>query len=65
MEEKKSGLEKVLSGECPLGNVNPMACMFCPYGHLSECHYPFTCDEIDCSHYQQLLEEEELEEEEW
>ena len=32
-------------------------CMFCSYGHMLECHYPFTCDEAECSHYQQEMEE--------
>jgi len=39
---------------CPLNNYNevpPMRCMFCPYGHMTECHHPFTCDEAECSHY--------------
>lgn len=32
---------------CP----TPMQAMFCPYGHMTECHYPKTCDEAQCSHY--------------
>lgn len=36
---------------CP----NPMAQMFCPYGHMTECHYPYTCDEAECSHYETAL----------
>lgn len=31
---------------------NPMAQMFCMYGHMTECHYPMACDEAKCSHYQ-------------
>lgn len=30
---------------------NPMAAMFCPYGHLTECHYPLTCAEAMCAHF--------------
>lgn len=40
--------------ECPMNDnerVPPMRCMFCPYGHMIECHHPFTCDEAECSHY--------------
>ena len=49
------------SDECPENGgspVPPMVCMFCPYGHLTECHYPETCDEGSCNHYGQLDEEE-------
>ena len=28
-----------------------MACMFCPYGHMMECHHPYTCDSQYCNHY--------------
>lgn len=31
---------------------NMMSCMFCPYGHMLECHYPMTCEEAECDHYQ-------------
>lgn len=50
-----TGIGKIDRGECPKGAVNPMACMFCPYGHMLECHYPLTCDEAECSHYQREL----------
>jgi len=36
---------------CPIGAVSPMACMFCPYGHMLECHHPYTCEEAECNHY--------------
>jgi len=29
---------------------NGMAAMFCPFGHLRECHYPMNCREARCSH---------------
>lgn len=48
---KPSGVGRMDRGECPLGGINAMACMFCPYGHMLECHYPLTCDEAECSHY--------------
>jgi len=57
-EVDSMGAVKTLSGECPLGGANPMACMFCSYGHMTECHYPYTCEEAECSHYQQEMEAE-------
>lgn len=29
---------------------NPMAATFCPYGHMTECHYPLDCGQASCSH---------------
>ena len=26
-------------------------CMFCSYGHMLECHHPYTCDSEYCKHY--------------
>lgn len=49
------GATWTLSGECPMGGWNPMACMFCPYGHMTDCHHPQTCEEANCSHYQAEL----------
>ena len=46
---------------CPANNnerVQPMACMFCPYGHMTECHFDKTCEEANCSHYHQAIENE-------
>lgn len=28
--------------------VQKMSCMFCPYGHLLSCHYPYTCGQVGC-----------------
>lgn len=52
------GIVKTSTGQCPLGKAGPMACMFCSYGHMTNCHYPATCEEAHCSHYQQELEAE-------
>jgi len=30
---------------------NLMMCMSCPYGHMTECHYPFGCNSGYCNHY--------------
>ena len=49
------GATKILTGKCPLGGISPMACMFCEFGHMLDCHYPRTCEEAQCSHYQQEL----------
>ena len=46
------GAVKTSNGQCPLGGTSPMACMFCRYGHMSDCHYPSSCEEANCSHYQ-------------
>ena len=31
---------------CP----NPMAAFLCPYGHMTECHFPMSCREANCAH---------------
>ena len=36
------GITRVLDRKCPVHAKNPMACMFCCYGHLTECHFPKT-----------------------
>ena len=45
-----TGIGKVERGGCELGADSLMACMFCSYGHMLECHYPLTCEEARCSH---------------
>lgn len=52
------GVSKTMQGDCPLGGTGAMACMLCPYGHMTHCHYPATCEEAECSHYQQEVETE-------
>lgn len=34
---------------CRKLGLNPM---FCMTGHLLECHYPYSCEEVNCSHFQ-------------
>lgn len=53
----ESGIQKIEEGRCPVKAVNPIACMFCPYGHMLECHWPMTCADAECGHY--LAEAEE------
>ena len=32
--------------------TNLMKCKIaCPYGHITECHYPYTCNSEYCNHY--------------
>lgn len=33
--------------------INPIVCTVCPVGHVTECHFPFTCDnsKSECSHH--------------
>lgn len=47
----KSGLGLMDAGKCPANAKFPPACMLCRFGHLTECHYPKTCEEARCSHY--------------
>lgn len=54
-----TGIGKIDRGECPTGATSPMACMFCPYGHMLECHFPLTCEEAECSHYLREIESED------
>ena len=46
------GAIKTSSGQCPMGGTSPMACMFCQFGHMTDCHYPLTCEQANCSHCQ-------------
>ena len=46
------GIAKTSTGQCPLGHASSMACMFCGFGHMTDCHYPLTCEQANCSHYQ-------------
>jgi hypothetical protein len=46
------GAVKTSTGKCPLGCTSPIACMSCHFGHMTDCHYPATCEEANCSHYQ-------------
>ena len=49
------GAVKTSYGQCPLGHASPMACMFCLYGHMTDCHHPLTCEEANCSHHQEEI----------
>lgn len=51
-EVNSLGAVKTLNGQCPLGHASPMACMFCQFGHMTNCHYPLTCEQANCSHCQ-------------
>lgn len=46
------GLVLIKTGKCPRKGNNSMSCMFCPVGHLLECHFPDTCEIARCSHYE-------------
>ena len=38
---------------CPKNNdqtVPMVSCMFCSFGHMTECHYPNYCDPSVCDH---------------
>ena len=51
-EVESLGVVKTSTGQCPLGHASSMACMFCRFGHMTNCHYPLTCEQADCSHHQ-------------
>jgi len=53
-----TGIGRIDRGECPLGAVGPIWCTFCSYGHILCCHFPYSCEEAECSHYQQEMEAE-------
>jgi hypothetical protein len=53
-----TGVGQIDRGQCKIGRSNPMACMFCSYGHVLECHYPHTCEEVECSHYEMAMRNE-------
>jgi len=38
--------------------TNLGACMFCSYGHMLECHHPYTCNSEYCHHYNYHGDEE-------
>jgi len=40
----------------PKCHCSPMQAMFCPYGHMLECHIPKTCREAECDHYKRSKE---------
>ncbi len=46
-----TGMGRIARGKCPVGACLPIACMFCQYGHMLECHHTQTCEEAQCSHY--------------
>lgn len=33
--------------------ATPLEAMACPWGHMTECHYPMDCEEAQCSHFLQ------------
>jgi len=57
------GQQRISDGTCPLLKVSVLACQCCYYGHFLECHHPYTCEEAECSHYQEemILQQEDCE----
>lgn len=53
-----TGIGRIDRRECPIGALNPMGCALCLYGHMLECHYPHSCNECECDHYQREIEEQ-------
>lgn len=51
------GIVKIKTGTCPIGAKSPIACQFCNFGHMLECHYPIDdCEKAQCSHLSQYEE---------
>ena len=48
--EYEPGITLIRECRCPRHASHAMACWFCPFGHATECHYPQTCEEAQCSH---------------
>ena len=48
-----TGIGRVDRGECPVLAKSPIACTFCVFGHMLDCHYPQTCEEANCGHYKE------------
>jgi len=46
-----AGIDLVIAKTCPVGANHPMACTFCAFGHMTECHHPLTCSQAECGHY--------------
>lgn len=47
----ESGFTLIKEGRCPKHATQPLACWGCMEGHATECHYPKSCSEAQCSHY--------------
>jgi len=46
-----TGFELIYEKLCPLKRVHSWACVLCPFGHVTECHYPNDCRTAECAHY--------------
>lgn len=42
-------------GLCGIGAPTPMSCMFCAYGHMTECHFPLDCRTARCEHVMRYI----------
>lgn len=51
------GIARIAAGECPRNGQSPVACQFCPVGHMLECHHPLSCEQANCSHLSRYMEE--------
>lgn len=45
-----AGIDVIHQKQCPIHATSGMGCMFCTFGHMTECHYPQRCVEADCTH---------------
>jgi len=49
------GAERIRMRECPTGRTSPAACLHCRFGHSVACHHPFTCVELQCGHFREIM----------
>lgn len=51
--KRMEDLQKTGRVFCPQieNDIEPMKCMFCPCGHMTECHFPYDCNSGYCHHY--------------
>ena len=56
------GYVLIAEGKCPIAAQNPLCCMVCRFGHMTECHHPLDCRAANCSHYQRQQRVQEAEE---
>lgn len=51
------GIVKIKTGTCQIGAKSPIACQFCNFGHMLECHFPHDCATAECQHLSKYEDE--------
>jgi hypothetical protein len=50
-----TGFAVISAGACPINARSALACVTCPFGHMTECHHPHDCLRANCSHLRRQL----------